>query len=135
MKERGRAMKLINAVRAYLAAEEMSRQAWPYDMALAIVKVKRATGAEKDFFVEKERELVMKYADLDERGNIRLTQEGRFLFRDRQMADEYERERRELENAETGDRPAPLRVKAPERIKPEHIEALDGFIEFEGEEK
>lgn len=126
-------MKLINAVRAYLAAEEMSRQSWPYDMALAIVKVKRTTEAEKNFFLEKERELVMKYAALDERGNIRLTPEGRFLFRNPGMAGEYERERRALEDTETGDRPVPVRVRAPEQIKPEHIEALEGFVRFCGE--
>lgn len=128
-------MKLINAVRAYLAAEEMGRQTWPYDLALAIVKVKRETEAEKEFFIEKERELVMKYADLDERGNVRLTPEGRFLFRDPGCAGEYERERRSLEDTETAGRPTPLRARAPERIRPEHIEALEGFIRFaeEGE--
>lgn len=35
-------MKLIEAVNAYMAAEEMSKEKWPYQVALAIVKVKRA---------------------------------------------------------------------------------------------
>lgn len=66
-------MKLIEAVNAYLAAEEMSREKWPYAVALALVKVKRRVKDEVDFFVAKERELVETYAAKDERDNIRLT--------------------------------------------------------------
>ena len=61
-------MKLIEAVNAYMAAEEMSKEKWPYQVALAIVKVKRAVKDEVDFFVEKERELVAEYAAQDEKG-------------------------------------------------------------------
>lgn len=124
-------MKLMKAVRAHLAAEEMGRQSWPYDMALALVKVKKATKEDTDFFIEKERELVLRYAALDERGNVRMTPAGTFLFRDPALGGEYEKARRELGETEiSGDRPAPFRVKPPAEIKPEFIEALEGFVEF-----
>ena len=42
-------MRLIEAACAYMTAEEMGRQVWPYDMALALVKVKRATKAGKKY--------------------------------------------------------------------------------------
>ena len=42
-------MKLIEAVNAYMAAEEMSKEKWPYQVALAVVKVKRAVKDEVDF--------------------------------------------------------------------------------------
>lgn len=56
-------MKLIEAVNANLAAQEMSQQRLPYDLALAVVKVKRATADETDFFLREERALVEEYAD------------------------------------------------------------------------
>ena len=82
-------MKLIEAVNANLAAQEMSQQRLPYDLALAVVKVKRATADETDFFLREERALVEEYADTDENGNIRMTGNGRFALRG--SAQEYEK--------------------------------------------
>lgn len=127
-------MKLIEAVNAYLAADEMSRERWPYAVSLAVVKVKRALKDEFDFFVEKERELIARYAAQDSRGNIRLTPEGRFVFRDPADGADYERQRRELGETEITPTHKLVRVRAPAEIKPAHIEALDGFIEFTTEE-
>ena len=128
-------MRLIEAACAYMTAEEMGRQVWPYDLALALVKVKRATKADADFYVQRERELVERYAVLDERGCVRLTPERTFVFKDPAKRGEYEAARRELCDTEAGDHGRPFRVRAPAEIKPEHIEALEGFIEFiaEGE--
>ena len=58
-------MKLIEAVNANLAAQEMSQQRLPYGLALAVVKVKRATADETDFFLREERALVEEYADTE----------------------------------------------------------------------
>lgn len=87
-------MKLIEAVNANLAAQEMSQQRLPYDLALAVVKVKRATADETDFFLREERTLVEEYADTDENGNIRMTGSGRFALRG--SAQEYEKSARRL---------------------------------------
>lgn len=127
-------MKLIEAVNAYLAADEMSGEKWPYGVSLAVVKVKRALKDEFDFFVEKERELVARYAAQDGMGNIRLTSEGRFVFRDPADGADYEKLRRELGETEITPTHKLMRVRAPEEIKPAHIEALEGFIEFTTEE-
>lgn len=127
-------MKLMQKVRAYLAAEEMGRQTLPYGLALALVKVKRATKADADFFIEKERELVMEFAALDERGNVRMTPMGTFIYKDPTRGGEYEQARRELGETEAGEAPIPFRVKPPAEIRAEHIEALEGFIEFTAEE-
>lgn len=127
-------MKLMQAVRAHLAAEEMGRQTLPYDLALALVKVKKATKDDTAFFIEKERELVMEYAALDEQGHVRLTAAGTFVFKDPARGGEYEAARQELGNTDIGLQPVLLRVKAPAQIKPEHIEALEGFVDFITEE-
>lgn len=123
-------MKLIEAVNAYMAAEEMSKEKWPYQVALAVVKVKRAVKDEVDFFVEKERELVDEYAAKDEKGNIRLTKAGTFVFKDPSQGPAYEAARRELSETEINLQQKVLRVRAPAEIKPEYIEALEGFVEF-----
>ena len=123
-------MELIEIVTAYIAADEMSGQTLPYGLALALVAVKRLTRDETTFFLQKEQELVKRYAALDENGNVKMTANGTFQFRDPALAHEYERARLELGNADTPLEPVPLRVKAPPEIKAAFIEALEGFIEF-----
>lgn len=127
-----RKMKVIDAVRAHLAADEMGKLPWTYETALALVKVKRATQDEMEFYAAGERELVERFAKKDENGNIRVTERGAFTLNDSAQAGEYERARWELGETETQVDFAPLRVKAPETIRPEWIEALEGLIEFEG---
>ena len=123
-------MKLMDVVMANIAACEMSAQCWSYGLALALVKVKRATSDEAAFFVDRERALVLEYAALDDGGNLRLTPEGRFVFADPSRAAEYERARAGLGDTEVGVQAGPLRVDAPAEIRPAWIEALEGFIEF-----
>lgn len=124
-------MKLIEAVNANLAAQEMSQQRLPYGLALAVVKVKRATADETDFFLREERALVEEYADTDENGNIRMTGNGRVALRG--SAQEYEKKRKALADTETKIDFAPIEVTAPAEIKPALIEALDGFLVFREE--
>ena len=50
-------MKLIEAVNAYMAADEMSREKWPYAISLAVVRVKRALRDEMNLFLDEERKL------------------------------------------------------------------------------
>lgn len=94
---------LMEAVMANLAAEEVGRQAVPYSLALALMKVKQATAAEAETFAAEERKLVEKFAAKDEDGNIRVAQ-GRFTFRAPGERGEYEEQHRQL--AET---PAEIR--------------------------
>ena len=68
---------MMEAVRAHLAAKEMSRQILPYTLALAMVKVKQATQAEMDCYAAEEQKLVEQYAARDESGNI-VIRNGRF---------------------------------------------------------
>ena len=125
-------MKLIDVVMAHIAADEMSSSNWPYDLALAVVKVKKATADEAAFYITRERDLIMQYAALSEKGNLELTERGTFLFKDSSRAEEYERLRSELADTEAGDRPPAIRVKPPVEIKPAWVAALEGFIEFVG---
>lgn len=127
-------MKLIEAVNAYMAAQALSREKMPYATALAVVKVKRATSDLKDFFVEEERKLVEEYAARDEDGRIRVNENGRFALRAGACAADYEKARKELAETETGAEGEKIRVRAPETITPEQLEALAPWIEWEAEE-
>lgn len=124
-------MKLINIVNAYNTAVKMETLNWPFDMALALVKIKRAAAGDAEFFVSKERDIVLEYAAFDEDGNIRLSDGGkRFVYADPDRGAECERVRNELADTDIAEWPAVMRVRAPAEIRPDWIEALDGFIEF-----
>ena len=87
---------LIELVRANLAVKEMERQELPYELAVALVRLRRATQKDFEAFLELEKKLVRKYAILDENGNVTL-ENGNFKFRDSSEAPAYLEERRELE--------------------------------------
>lgn len=123
-------MKLINAVEAHMAAEELSGQTLPYPLALALVKVKRATADEAAFFLEEEQKLVAQYADLDEDGRLRMIQGGRFVMKDPAKLGEYEAARRKLAETDIGTTKDKIQVAPPEAITPAQIEALEPYLEF-----
>ena len=64
---------MMDAVRAHMAAKEMSRQLLPYSLAIALVKVKQATQAEMDCYTAEEQKLVERYAVKDEGGAVSYT--------------------------------------------------------------
>ena len=128
-------MKLIEAVLAYIAAEEMSGQELPYDLALALVKVKAQTREDFEFHQKCERDLIMKYAAADDNGNIKMASAVAFEFADASLSGEYESKRLELINMYVDDPPKRFGVKAPESIKPGHLEALSLFIAFINKEE
>jgi len=112
---------LMEAVMANLAAEEVGRQAVPYSLALALMKVKQATAAEAETFAAEERKLVEKFAAKDEDGNIRVAQ-GRFTFR----------APGELAETPAEIRFTKLRAPAPDTISVKSLEVLSRFIDFRG---
>ena len=124
-------MKLMDAVAAHMAADEMGALTWPFSIALALVKVMKETADDFSFYISKERELAQGYAKLDGCGNMELAQGGRFVFADPSKTQEYERLRSELAGTELGRQPEVIRVAAPEEIRPSWLAALEGFIEFE----
>ena len=119
---------LMEAVMANLAAEEVGRQAVPYSLALALMKVKQATAAEAETFAAEERKLVEKFA---EDGNIRVAQ-GRFTFRAPGERGEYEEQHRQLAETPAEIRFTKLRAPAPDTISVKSLEVLSRFIDFRG---
>lgn len=125
---------MMEAVRAHLAAKEMSRQILPYTLALAMVKVKQATQAEMDCYAAEEQKLVERYAARDDDGNI-LLKNGRFAFRDPKDRPAYEAARNKLGETVTDVSLPHLTAAPPENISPEALEALSIFIRFKEAKK
>lgn len=134
MDKEKRQMYLKKCVDAYGAILTMMGKEWDYATAYALVTLKHQLMPHAMFFAKEEMKLAREYAELDENGNIILTGRGTFRFRDPDKAGEYARKRTELGTVEVRERFIPVRMKEPERITPEHLEALEGFVTF-GEEE
>lgn len=125
---------MMDAVRAHMAAKEMSRQLLPYSLAIALVKVKQATQAEMDCYAAEEQKLVEQYAAKDDDGNITL-RNGRFTFRNPEDRPAYEAARNKLGETITDISFPRLTATPPDNIAPEALEALSVFIRFKEAKK
>lgn len=126
-------VSMIELVRANLAVKEMEQQELPYELAVALVKLRRATQKDFETFLELEKKLVRKYAILDENGNTAL-ENRHFKFRDSSEAPAYLEERRELEETTVEVAISRKAVIPPENITPQALEALSVFLNFKRKE-
>lgn len=120
-------MKLINCVTAYKALCELSNEPLDITSAHTVVMAKREISPHVEFFTDKERELMEKYGNRDENGEL-LVDGSKFEIQATRY-NEYIRERMELADVEVEITPRKLK-RAPAAIKPATLEALEGFIEF-----
>lgn len=120
---------LIEAVRANIEARKMDEQGLSYSLSLALMKIKRATQTEVEYFAREERKLVEQYAARDEDGNVEL-KNGRFVFRSQKDIPAYEAARKKLGDTETDVALSRITVEAPKTITPAALEALSVFIRF-----
>lgn len=123
-------MKLITAVNAFLAAQELAGETLPWAFALAVARVKKACESDMTFFSQQEMKLVDTYARKDENGNPLISPEGRFQFQDAQGKAGYDAARKLLMDTEIDPPMSPLDTVPPESIRPEWILALEPFLTF-----
>lgn len=124
-------MYLIQCVNAYTAVLAMSQQEQEYKTAYALMTLKRKLQPHVDFFTGEEMKLVEQYSVKDGKGKTVLNERGNFTFQDPEKAEEYARRRTELGMVEVNEDFPILYVPAPKAIRPVHLEALEGFMEFE----
>lgn len=86
-----------------------------------------------EFLQNEELKLAEKYAEKDEKGNIKWTERGTFPYRDADAAAGYQRERRALGMTQVEDDFTVQHAPVPEKITPMQLEALEKFIVFGGE--
>ena len=88
-------MYLIECANAYLAAVQLQQKEMDYQTAFAVMMVKKQLQSHVEFLQNEELKLAEKYAEKDEKGNIKWTERGTF-YRDADAAAGYQRERRAL---------------------------------------
>lgn len=124
-------MYIIRLVNAYAAVMALMDQELPYKDAYKVAALKRALQPHAEFFSKKEMELVNRYADKTEKG-VAWTGPGRFRLLPGAEA-EYRAKRMELCAVEVEDEIQEIEIQMPEKIRPVHVEALEGFVRFREE--
>lgn len=121
-------MYLIQAVNAYAAVLALMDQELPFQDAYKVSQLKRELQPHAEFFSKKENELVNRCAERNEKGVV-WTGPGKFKLRAGAEA-EYREKRMELCAVEVEEQIQEIEIGKPEKIRPVHIEALDGFVIF-----
>ena len=127
-------MYLIQCVNAYMATAYLMEKEWDYETAYTLARLKRALQPHVDFFTQEEQKLIQEYGAKDEKGRVVFTERGTFNFTDPESAPEYNSRRFKLGQVQVELEWKTKTLPRPERIKPVHLEALEGFIDFGGEE-
>lgn len=104
-----------------------------YQTAFAMMMVKKQLQSHVEFLQSEELKLAEKYAEKDEKGNIKWTERGTFPYRDADAAAGYQRERRALGMTQVEDDFTVQHAPVPEKITPMQLEALEKFIVFGGD--
>ena len=96
-------MKLIQCVTAYMATTELMQKEWDYKTAYALVRLRKKLQMHVDFYSQ---------------------------LADPAAQEEYQVKKRELDEVEVEEEWKVFQVPQPASIKPAHLEALAGFIQF-----
>ena len=126
-------MYLIQCVNAYMAIRALEECECEYQTAHSLIALKHRLQPHVDFFIKNEMKLVEEYARREEDGKITITENGGFAFLDPAMANEYAKRRTELSMVLVEEEIPVLHAPAPKTIRPVHLEALSGFLDFGGE--
>lgn len=122
-------MKLHEAVRAYLAIQELSHRELDYKTAHALMITKKKLQPHFEFYSSEELKLAGAYGEKDAEGKLIYREGGRFNIA--HDPEEYARKKRELGEIDAEDF-EPIKVPIPERITADQLEALFGLIDFGG---
>ena len=123
-------MLLIQCVNAYAAALAMMQQEWDYETAHALVLLKTKLQPHVDFFTSEELKLVEEFAVKNTDRKTAWNGNGTFTFAQPERAQEYTQRRTKLGAVEVDEDWRAMKVPRPASIKPVHLEALEGFIQF-----
>lgn len=126
-------MYLIECANAYLAAVQLQQKEMDYQTAFAVMMVKKLLQSHVEFLQSEELKLAEKYAEKDEKGNIKWTERGTFLPGCGRGGGIPE-ERRALGMTQVEDDFTVQHAPVPEKITPMQLEALEKFIVFGGED-
>ena len=131
---------LIRCVNACMAVNYLSQMEWDYKTAFTLARLRRALQPQSLFSFSHRKSisgtvLLMVKVSLSPLSLIHISEPTRrsYIFKDPADAPEYNTRRFELANVETEIDWKPAAVPEPQKIKPIHLEALEGFIRFGGD--
>lgn len=108
-----------------------AKEVYSVQLALKILKFKKATAAEAEFYTERQRHILSTCAKTDDDGKFIFAESGGILLRP-ERAEEYRKQMAELDGTETD---AQITLTAPDleelKLTLEELEAAADFIEEE----
>ncbi len=125
-------MYLIQYVNAFMACERLMERELEFKTAHAVVMLRHALKKHADFFAAEELKLVEKYAKKTETGEVAWEKEGQFSFENTENAETFKKQREELGMLELEEF-VPMQAGKIQAVRPAVLEALCGFLEFEGD--
>ena len=127
-------MYLIQYITAFTAAKELAQREFDYKTAYAIMRLRQRIQPQCEFYADEEAKIISDYAKRDEKGNMIIENNERFVFACPEKAKEYAERVKALGMTEVEDFDPVLHAPEPVSIKPIHLEALESFIVFGGGE-
>lgn len=119
-------MELLNAI------DELRDMKLPFKVSMILAKNAKALEAEKDFYIEREREFIQKYIEIDENGQ--LVQQSENVFKVKEgMEEECRDARQDLDTftSELNLRKIPVSAIENMEFSPSQINALEPIIDEE----
>lgn len=120
-------LTLLQCAQTYDAIMKIGDQEVSFAIAHGLVMAKKELEPHAEFYYEKERELVEKYVGRDENGNPMVNGTQIQIHRDK--ADEYFKERDELNNVEVN--VTRRRIASIPNVKPAILEMLMNVFDFD----
>lgn len=120
-------MTILKCLRAYKAILELENEKLDFSTAHTFVMAKRALEPHAEFYTEKEREIVEKYAIPDKDGNI-FSANGQFKMSANSTVD-FKRDKVELDAVEV-EVEIKGKIKNLPEVKPSVLDALLDVFEF-----
>lgn len=128
-------MNYSQIIKAVPAIGELKRLRLPYATARDIHKMYKTLEAEYQFFAQEEAKLIRELAAKDEKGNPKVSSDGRITFADMEARNEYGKRLAELGATDAQIEIPFITISAEaigeQLIAPETIGVLEDFITFE----
>ena len=128
-------MILLKVVTAYAALSDLMQKEFTFAEAYRLLKLKQKLQPAADFYLEKEKELAAACGQKDEAGRLIVSAGGEFPFINEETGRKFQEKKRELALTEIKEDWEAVGINAPEKIKPAVIEALMGFVDFQGKDE
>lgn len=130
-------VKVVNVYNVFVSLTKKRYSNW--GVALKLANAAKELGSNRDFYLEKERDLLQSYVLRDKEGKLQFTEQGQPKFESVEKAQEFNEELISLQKTQV-DIFDPITISVndfksgEESLTPEEIMLLSDFITFTNEE-